>query len=90
MDGKEDMQDGYKLYDEANELLLNDQFEAAIKLFSQEIRNEKQNSTSTLYNCYIGRAQAYLKLERFADVAADAKKALDIDQKDSRAYHKLG
>lgn len=89
MDDKK-IEDSYKLYDEANELLLNDQFESATKLFSQVINKQKPSSKSIVYNCYIGRAQAYLKLERFHDAADDAKSGLALDDNDSKAYHKLG
>lgn len=76
------------LYDEANELLLNDQFDNALKLFSEEI--EKKTSESIVYNCYIGRAQTFLKLKNYSKVLEEAENALAMDKKDSRAYHKKG
>ncbi len=86
----ERLEDGHCRYDEANELLLNDQFDAAATLFSEEIQKDKTNSLSRLYNCYIGRAQAYLKLKNFKMAQDDSEKAMEIDKTDSRAFHKKG
>ncbi len=86
----ETMEDGHSGYDEANELLLNDQYDAAIKLFTEEIAKDKTNSQTTLYNCYIGRAQANLKLKQFKEAQDDAQKAMEMDKTDFRAFHKKG
>lgn len=78
------------LYEEANEMLLNDEFEKAIKLFSRAIELNNNAVASFAYNCFIGRAQAHLKLKNFDEVLNDAQQALDLDKNDSRAYHKKG
>lgn len=81
--------DGHCLYDEANELLLNDQFDNALKLFSEEIAKET-NSPSTVYKCHVGSAQAHLKLNNYKAALEDAEKALSLDTSDSKAFFKKG
>lgn len=57
-------------------------------MFSEEI--SKNSSNSTVLNCYIGRAQAYLKLNKYKEALEDADKALALEVNDWRAYHKRG
>lgn len=57
-------------------------------MFSEEI--SRNSSNSTVLNCYIGRAQANLKLNKYKEALEDADKALALEVNDWRAYHKKG
>lgn len=43
-----------------------------------------------MYNYYIGRSQAYLKLNKSQEALNDAQLALALNADDSRAYLKKG
>lgn len=49
-----------------------------------------KSDKSTLYNYYIGRSQAYLKLNKNQEALSDAEAAFALNNEDSRAYLKKG
>jgi hypothetical protein len=100
-----------RLYEEANELLQNDNSEDSIrvkpanlieiqtitflgsllkKVFSEAITKLDDKSVSLLYNCYMGRSQAYLKTNQSKLALNDAEMAIKLKEKDSRGYLKKG
>ena len=79
-----------KLYEEAYDLMLNDQFDQALEIYTLAIEKCDQNDKSTLFNYYIGRSQAYLKLSRNKEALSDADAALGLNSDDSRAFLKKG
>ncbi|CAF0908742.1 unnamed protein product [Brachionus calyciflorus] len=78
------------LNEEANELLLNDQYELALKTFSDAIEKNDKSNTSQLYTSFIGRSQANIKLEKYNEALKDAESAIETNSNDSRAYLKKG
>jgi len=79
-----------KLYEEAYDLMLNDQFDQALEIYSLAIEKCDKSDKSTLYNYYIGRSQAYLKLNKNQEALSDAEAAFALNNEDSRAYLKKG
>lgn len=79
-----------KLYEEAYDLMLNDQYDQALEAYSLAIEKCDKTDKSTVYNYYIGRAQAYLKLNKSEEAVKDAELALELNPDDSRAYLKKG
>lgn len=79
-----------RLYEEAYDLMVNDQFEKALEIYTLAIEKSDKTDLSTRYNYYIGRSQANLKLNRFNEALQDSQLALDLVKNDSRAYLKKG
>merc|ERR1712054_517006 len=69
---------------DANAAFVDEQYALAVELYTKAI--EEAPSAQTFLN----RGQAYSKLERFADAAADATKACEIDSTSSKAAMRLG
>lgn len=79
-----------KLHEEANELLLNDQFEKALALFSSSIEKSDKSNSTLLFNNYIRRSDVNVKLKHFKEAVEDAESAIQINDQDSRGFLKKG
>ena len=75
-----------KLYEEASDFMSNDQFDQALEIYTLAIEKCDPNNKSTLFKYYIGRSQAYLKLNRNIEALNDADAALGLNSDDSRAF----
>lgn len=84
------MSEAEKLFQDANEFYNNDDFDNALKNYTQAIEKCDSSDASTLFNYYIARAQAFLKNDKNAECLQDAEKAVALKPKDSRAYLKKG
>lgn len=78
------------LYEEANELLMNDQLEDAIKIYTKCLDPTQSGNSAILFNCYLGRCSALLKSHRPKEALEDADCSIKLKPLDSRGYVKKG
>lgn len=72
-------------YCEGNECFVDEDYEAAIKLYSQAIKLDSSKS-----DYYLKRCNTYIKLEQYEDAVKDADKAIKIAGKSSKIYQRKG
>ncbi|RNA28030.1 suppressor of G2 allele of SKP1 -like protein [Brachionus plicatilis] len=77
-------------FEEAKELMINDQFDLALENYNSAIEKCEKNSSNQLYSYFVGRSQAFIKLKRFTEAVKDADSAISINSNDSRAFLKKG
>ncbi|XP_052792667.1 protein SGT1 homolog [Mya arenaria] len=73
------------LFGKGNEAFINEQYESAIKLYTQALEHEQNRD-----DIYSNRAQAYLKLERYKEAVEDAIDAINLNQDNVKAHHRKG
>ncbi|KAL3879102.1 hypothetical protein ACJMK2_031415 [Sinanodonta woodiana] len=74
-----------ELFSQANAEFVDENYEKALHLYSKaiEIDGEKDDY-------YSSRSHAYLKLERYQEAAADADKAISLNNRNTKAYIRKG
>eukprot|EP01123_Difflugia_compressa_P000163 TRINITY_DN10267_c0_g1_i1.p1 TRINITY_DN10267_c0_g1~~TRINITY_DN10267_c0_g1_i1.p1 ORF type:complete len:400 (-),score=99.90 TRINITY_DN10267_c0_g1_i1:76-1275(-) len=77
-----------KLYALANELFVSEDYEAALKKYTEAI--QKDDGETSNANYYIARSYCHFKLDNFTGAMSDAKKAIDLDPKNPKAYLRKG
>ena len=80
-----------KLLADANELMLDDQYDKALKILSEavDLCNNEQNA-NVLIQIYVRRSECYVKLKKFKEALDDAQLAVDTNGADLRGYLKKG
>ena len=79
-----------ELYEEACNMMFGNEFDQALKCCTLAIEKCDPNNKSTLFKYYIGRSQAYLKLNMNIEALNDADAALGLNNADSSAFLKKG
>ena len=69
----------------ASEAFMDEDFEQAVELYTQAIRDDPKNAT-----LFVKRAQANIKLENFTDAVADANMAIELDASMPKAFFLKG
>lgn len=61
-----------------------------LKVYSLAIEKSDKSDMPSLYNYYIGRSEANLKLNKYQEALNDAQEAINLNKNDSRAYLRKG
>jgi serine/threonine-protein phosphatase 5 len=85
-----------RLKDEGNELFKNKHYRDAVERYSDAIsilggvENEKLLYPKSAAALYCNRSIAYIRTEAYGGAAADAKRAIELDPNNPKAYYRLG
>lgn len=82
--------DAVKLKDEGNMFFKNSHFKEAIEKYTQAIELCPDQKAKVLSAWYANRALCYLRTEAYGSAAADARKAIELDNRNPKAYYRLG
>lgn len=70
---------------EANELVVDDEYEAAVEKYTEAISIDAEKAAY-----FLKRAAAFAKLGKHESALQDTKRAIELDASDPRAYFRKG
>ena len=79
-----------RLKDEGNALFKGSHFKEAIERYTDAIALCPDQNAKALSAWYANRALCYLRTEAYGSAAADARKAIELDKTNPKAYYRLG
>ncbi|CAF0855024.1 unnamed protein product [Rotaria sordida] len=77
-------------FEEANEAFVDDKYEEAYELYTKALTNDDKTDSHFTSKVLAARAQCALKLKRYTDALNDSNNAIELDEKNMKAYLRKG
>ncbi|CAF3405495.1 unnamed protein product [Rotaria sp. Silwood1] len=79
-----------QVFEEANEAFVDDKYEEAYKLYTKALTDDDKSDGHFTSKVLAARAQCALKLKKYADALNDSNTAIELDEKNIKAYLRKG
>ncbi|CAF4008872.1 unnamed protein product [Rotaria sp. Silwood2] len=77
-------------FEEANEAFVDDKYEEAYELYTKALTDDDKTDSHFTSKILAARAQCALKLKKYADALNDSNNAIELDEKNIKAYLRKG